>query len=365
MRRHPRLPPRAVVVHSPFSGRSAQLSLALDLLHDTGTEIIDVIPIGDLDHQPMQGVIWQERGADIAIAAGGDGLIGGVITHIAESDLPLGILPLGTSNDVARSLNVPLILSDAVQAIVAGEVREADIGTALPAEQSPHMVNHGHLSAKMHGYFAHALTVGLNVEFARLATNVATRQRFGRLAYPVAALEVLTHHRPHDISLYFSGPGAAQWEPGFNQQPALQGRILQVAVINAPIFGGQWSLALPRGSINDRLLDIVVIEDMSLERINAAIAQFFHLTPQSKEQVTELNPPPKKYPAELSNIPGLHHFQASRILIKTEADPQDVTLDGEIRGQTPVHVSLAQKRLRVVVPQRGSVKPHTFPFAGA
>ena len=43
----------------------------------------------------------------MAISGGGDGLVGGVITHIAESGLPLGILPLGTSNDIARSLHIP------------------------------------------------------------------------------------------------------------------------------------------------------------------------------------------------------------------------------------------------------------------
>lgn len=352
MRIDPNQPPKVVVVHSPFSGRSDQLSFALEILREEGAEIIDVIPIGGLDHQPMQGAIWRERGVDIAIAAGGDGLIGGVITHIAESDLPLGILPLGTSNDVARSLNIPLALPDAVQTIIAGEVQEADIGVAQPAEQAPHGVMQGHISAKKHGYFAHALTVGLNVEFARLATNVATRQRFGRLAYPVAALEVLAHRKPLDISLYFNGSARLNAQAGFDPQPVLQCRMLQVAVINAPIFGGQWSLSLPQASMNDRLLDIIVIEDMSLERINAAIAQLFHLAPQSEDQEVELDPPADSYPTELSTFPGFHHFQASSILITTVADPQDVTLDGEIRGQTPVHISLAEKPLRVIVPKR-------------
>ncbi len=346
--------PKAIVVQSPFSGRSAQLSQALDLLDQANVQIIDVISIADLDHQPLQGRRWLERGANIAIAAGGDGLIGGVITHIAESGLALGILPLGTSNDIARSLDIPLALPEAVQVIAAGKQQEMDVGIAQPAEQTPHAAQDDHLSAQSHGYFAHALTVGLNVQFAKIATNVATRQRYGKLAYPVAALEVWTHREPLDVALSFTGLASPHDKSISDaaQPPELYCSALEVAVINAPIFGGQWQLSLPQASIDDRLLDIVVIEDISLERLNAAIAQLFHpwQSPERRKTEPEVEPAPTRHPAELSGIPGLHHFQATSVLIKTGADPQDVTLDGEIRGQTPVHVSIADKRLRVVLP---------------
>jgi len=57
---------------------------------------------------------------DVAIAAGGDGLVGGVITHIAGSGLPLGILPLGTSNDIARALHIPQDIGEAAHVIAQG-----------------------------------------------------------------------------------------------------------------------------------------------------------------------------------------------------------------------------------------------------
>jgi len=345
---HGNKPPKAIVVHSPFSGRSAQLSQALDLLNQVGVQIIEVISIADLDHQPLQGRRWQERGVDVAIAAGGDGLIGGVITHIAESGLPLGILPLGTSNDIARSLDIPLALAEAVRVIARGKQQKMDIGMAQPAEQAPHAAQDDHLTARSHGYFAHALTVGLNVQFAKIATNVATRQRYGRLAYSVAALDVWVHREPLDVALSFTGLAGPNGKTIHNadQPPALYCRALEVAVINAPVFGGQWQMSLPRASIDDHLLDIVVIENIGLERMNAAIAQLFH--PWQPQAETEAAP--VRHPAELSGIPGLHHFQATGVLLKTATDPQDVTLDGELRGQTPMQVSLASKGLCVVLP---------------
>ena len=54
--------------------------------------------------------------------------------------------------------------------------------------------------------------------------------------------------------------------------------------------------------------------------------------------------------AELSHIPGIYHVQARGMFIATSVDPQDVTLDGEVRGQTPGYARVADERLRVVVP---------------
>src|SRR5438046_2379305 len=124
---------RVVVVHSPHSGRSSKLSEAITYLEQTGLEIVNTISIADLDNLPAQGPIWKANGIDIAISGGGDGLVGGVITHIAESGLPLGILPLGTSNDIARSVGIPQSVSEAVETLVHCKIIQVDIGKAHPA----------------------------------------------------------------------------------------------------------------------------------------------------------------------------------------------------------------------------------------
>src|SRR6184192_863401 len=128
----------AIVIYSPYSGRSVQLSQALTYLQQVEVNVVQITPIADLDKLPPQGTHWRDSGIDVAIAAGGDGLVGGVITHIAESGLPLGILPLGTANDIARSLHIPQELHSAAQVIAQGEERKVDVGVARPAEQTPH-----------------------------------------------------------------------------------------------------------------------------------------------------------------------------------------------------------------------------------
>ncbi|HET9920213.1 MAG TPA: diacylglycerol kinase family protein [Ktedonobacteraceae bacterium] len=358
---------QAIVIHSPHSGRSEQLSEALKTLQQAGVDIIQVISIADLDHLPPQGAIWKEQGANVAIAAGGDGLVGGVTMHIAESDLPLGIMPLGTSNDIARTLRIPQYIQGAAEVIAQGNAQEVDIGMAHPAEQAPHRASKKPLEPartriphRLHGYFAHALTVGVNVQFARLATNVATRQRFGRLTYPFAALEVLRNHRPLDVELHFEGlrlaPLSSQALSQAEQESlsTLTCRAVQVTVINAPIFGGQWQLAIPGASMHDRLLDIVVIEDIDPANLSNAVARLFNqpvpaqAQPAQPESLWHL-PHPLRNPAELTGVPGIHHVQAQAVTITTSIDPLDATLDGEVRGQTPLEAHVAEQRLKVLV----------------
>src|SRR5256885_8603680 len=321
------MPQRVMVIHSPHSGRSSKLPDAIKHLEQAGLEVVNSISISKLDDLPAQGTPWKESGVDVAIAAGGDGLVGGVISHMAKSGLPLVILPLGTSNDIARALHIPQEIHEAAQAIAQGREQEVDIGVAQPAEQAPHLSTPSQsgpvlarVAPQKHGFFAHALTIGVNVQFARIATNVATRQRFGRMTYPYAALETLASHDALDIELEFdrlampqstaatqaqASPVTAQSEP----ITSLRCRALQVAIINAPIFGGQREFALPGTSFDDRLLDIVVIEEMDIGKFGRIVSHFFG--PKENEGATLANNEKRftHHPAELTHIPGIHHVQ--------------------------------------------------------
>src|SRR5205823_12211286 len=79
---------RAIIIQSPHAGRAMLLSQALTLLEQAGVEVARVLSIAALDSLPPQGALWQEQGMTLAIAAGGDGGVGGVITHLAAGRLP-------------------------------------------------------------------------------------------------------------------------------------------------------------------------------------------------------------------------------------------------------------------------------------
>jgi diacylglycerol kinase family enzyme len=106
------------------------------------------------------------------------GTVGAVAHHLADTRVVLGVLPLGTSNDFARSLGISMRIDRAVGLLRGGKVSTIDLGRLVVPGRDP-----------LH--FVHAATVGLNVSFARLATRASLRRRLGRLTYAFAAAVAL------------------------------------------------------------------------------------------------------------------------------------------------------------------------------
>src|SRR5260370_956143 len=127
-------------------------------------------------------------------------------------------------------------------------------------------------------YFMHALRLGLNVEFARLATDVARRERWGTLTYAASALEALAQFQPVPVTLRLFGvvrQGADGDRMEMGGDVIVMRRALQVAVVNLPVFGGPLNLRLPNAWLGDSLLDIVVIEALEPPNLRATVDGLF------------------------------------------------------------------------------------------
>lgn len=368
---------RAVVlVRSPKAGRSAKGAAAMRALRDHGVEVREVLEVSALDQRAPLGRAWRERGYDAAVAAGGDGTIGAVATQVAESGLPLGILPLGTSNDTARSLGIPLALERAAEVIARGDPFPVDAGMAAPATsepfalspeppepQTPEHVARVVTVAARGAYFLHALTLGLNVAFARLATDIARRERFGRLNYATAAIEALTRFDPVPVTLRLSG--VRRWSAS-GEPPDADGNLvvrcdaIQVAAVNLPVFGGNFNFHLPQVETRDSLLDFVFIEAPPPHAIREAVEGWLgalrELTRARRGSASPAVKPGTPHATASDeagfSIPGVHRYQAYTAAIETP-EPVDVTLDGEVRGRTPAIVRVTPQPLRIVLPAGG------------
>jgi diacylglycerol kinase (ATP) len=346
-------PGKALIIHSPGAGRSAQFSQAVDYLRQAKIEIADVLSIKELSKQSGQGACWREQDIDLVVTAGGDGLIGGVIPYVLREELPLGILPLGTANDVARTVGIPLDMAKAAQVIVGGALREIDLGIAHTGGSGAT----GSLVQREHEHliFAHALTVGLNVQFARLATDATIRKEYGSMTYPYAVFEALRNYRPIEVEITFDGlliDAASSTTAEFATEPVmLRCLAAQTTVVNAPVFWGAFQATVPGVSMKDRLLDIVVVEDDSVEDLIFRVLRFFRRqdvqAPQAQSWHAHYS---NLFSAELTDVPGIHHVKAHSVTINTIGEGQNVTLDGEVRGQTPIRASVADRRLRLIVP---------------
>jgi diacylglycerol kinase family enzyme len=274
-----------VLVCSPHSGSACPPEEIVAALDAAGVDVAETIPVSRLPEEP-QGPRWQELGVRAVIGAGGDGTLGTVATHIDDSDLALGILPLGTANDTARSLDVPLDLPGAAAVIGAGYTSAIDVGEVTDDQGR-------------RARFLHATTLGLNAEFARLATDVERRKRLGPLNYPASALAALANSRSRATVIRF------------DDGRIVEGPALQVGALNLPhLLGGTLDIQLPNVGPRDGQLTFLVVRGLL----------------------------------------AIDRYQATSARIETET-PDEVTIDGELMFHTPVQVALARRRLRVFVPQ--------------
>jgi diacylglycerol kinase family enzyme len=358
----PLLIKKVVVVHSPRSGRSRQFTWALTSLRAAGIAVVDVLPIASLADLPPQGARWQDEGIDCVVAAGGDGLLGSVAAHVISAALPVGILPLGTGNDVARTVGIPMHIEQAVAVIRRGRRQEVDIGIArsilqevLPAFSTSSLQIEPTQPASKSMYFVHALTVGLNVQFARTATRAPVRQHYGALTYPYAIYRALRTYKRVEVSLEFEDLALrtdASAPPTITEKSAvLHCRAAQISVVNAAVFWGPLQARVPGASLYDRVLDIVVIEDGFLQDLHYRLARLFtgKQRPAPEDYLWHTRYP-ELLSAQRTAIPGVHHIQARGVKIIASGQRRGVTLDGEVRGSTPVHAQVAPRQLVLLVP---------------
>lgn len=365
--------PVALIV-SPHAGHADAQAIAADALRDAGVVVAESLPVSALDHRLPRGAEWYRRGIRAAVAAGGDGTLGAVASQVAGSGVALGILPLGTSNDSARSLDVPLDLDEACAVIARGVPTAIDVGQVLPALTEPGALSPQHQAEQpstpardaeeamlaAHGaYFLHALTLGLNVKFARLATDVARRERWGPLTYAASALEALTQFEPVPVVLRLVGvaPNERNGHPvGPEGELVITRRVAQIAVVNLPVFGGAINLRLPGSGAQRHLFDFVLIEALEPGALRATVdgllAQLSrlrgNLTGGADERPLDQPDIARQRAPIGAGLPGVERFHASAATIETR-EGVDVTLDGEIRARTPVRIRVAQDMVHVLL----------------
>jgi YegS/Rv2252/BmrU family lipid kinase len=164
--------------------------------------------------------------ADLVLASGGDGTVTACAAGVAGSGIPLGILPAGTGNLLARNLGLPLDLDEALVVALAGTDRQLDMGTA-----------NGRPFVAMAG-------IGLDAKMMD-GTSEALKKRLGWAAYGVSALRYL-RDRPMRVRLRADG------------EPPLRRRAVGIIVGNVGWLQGGVPL-LPEAQPDDGRLDVLVL----------------------------------------------------------------------------------------------------------
>jgi len=186
---------RVLAVVNPSSGTGAAEELAASIapfILENGGRDCEVRLTGG----PTDATTWArtaaEQGFDLVLAAGGDGTVTAVATGVflAGSRLPIGIVPLGTGNGLARVLELPLDPQETLLALASGHLVDLDV---------IELVSHELISMLFFG-------AGLDADINRDADG-EQKARLGWLAYIKAALGNINGVKNHDLTLTLDGRG--------------------------------------------------------------------------------------------------------------------------------------------------------------
>jgi YegS/Rv2252/BmrU family lipid kinase len=235
-----------------------------------------------------------EKG-EVPVVMSGDGLVGQIGGALAGAGVPMGIIPGGRGNDLARVLGIPNDPAGSVAVLADGNERAIDVGVANDRR------------------FLGVASCGFDSDANRIANE--TRVVRGNLVYAYAALRALAAWRP------------ATFEVILDDEP-LELRGYSVAAGNNRAFGGGMFIA-PHAELDDGLLDVIVVSEVGKLRYLRGIPKAFKGTHVENEEVTEL--------------------RASTVEISADRDFA-VYADGEHLTELPVTLSTLKRALRVIAP---------------
>lgn len=288
---------KILVIINPASGGDEPILNTLnDVFHPVGVEwdIRITHKFGDATNLAKEAAA---KGVDLVAGYGGDGTQMEIANGLLGSGIPMAILPGGTGNAMAHELNVPINLKRAAEMIISSSNRRA--------------VDLARIGDRVFMLRAYS---GVS---AQDAASREKKNQYGQLAYIQASLKILTHISPTHFRAMVDGE-------------VNEGEALICFILNAGSIGGVLGHNLPsigNVSISDGYLDLFVLT----RGIQPLIALSSHLSHIGESHT------------------GIYHWRAKEITLEVEP-PQDVWIDGEIFGQTPITTIAIPRAIEIVVP---------------
>ncbi len=232
--------PRVAFAANPRAGTGRGRAAALAALPALAEELaVDDVTGVDADASAAALAAAVRAGVDAVVVSGGDGMVNLAVNAVAGTGTPLGIVPAGTGNDIARELGLPLdpaaAARAAAQALLFGRRRLVDAVRCTPEGGAPAR------------WFVGVLAAGFDAVVNERANN--WRWPRGSAKYVLAVARELPVFRERGYLLDLDGR-------------RLRTRAMLVAVANGPAYGGGMRIS-PDARFDDGLLDVVVAGPIS------------------------------------------------------------------------------------------------------
>ena len=289
---------KIMLLYNPIAGDGNFTDKLDDIVKIHQTEGFDIIKHevnNDLDINKL--LLESVDDCSYILVAGGDGTVNTLVNALMKLkiDIPIGILPTGTANDLATHLGIPGDIIEACKQIMNSTSDKIDVGK----------INDD--------YFINVACLGLFTEVSQ-KTDISMKNNLGKLAYYLKGIQQIPNFKKIPIKVK---------SKEFNYE----GDIYIILILNGNLTGNM-DIAY-KASVTDGKLDVILVNPESLLDVFPLILKLIMKN-------------------HLDDPVGLKYFQTDEILIETEMKDIPTDIDGEYGPELPLRISCIKKGLSVL-----------------
>lgn len=298
---------KAILLYNAYAGHRtvvSELDNIINLVQEQGYEIRMHRSRAAGDFRKYIKKFITEKNTDLIIVSGGDGTLNECISAMCKKgiDIPILLLPLGTSNDFANAAGISANVTEALGLLESGKLTYVDIG-----------------EVNGDSYFINVCDMGL---FSGISHSIdpEMKKKFGRLAYYYKGIEEIQNFEAMDITIT-------------TEDQVLNDKYVLILVFNGTGAGGLYNLA-KNADIQDGLFDIVCIKDLKL--FDAPALMFRVLQ------------------GEHLKDPHVDYLTGSKISIVCHNENLETfvtDVDGEAGPSLPMDIQVLQNKIRIYLPE--------------
>lgn len=292
---------QAMIIINPSSGREEALNYigsTKEILHEQGYQVTVSETKKERDATHFCITACEQR-FDLVVSIGGDGTLHETINGLIDQEHrpKLGVVPLGTVNDFARALHIPLDPEQAIRTLTSTRVKKVDMGCV-----------NDHL-------FLNVIAVGSIAETLSMVSS-EDKSRFGAFAYLKEGIKELMNKPVHHLTIQYDDK---TWEG--------ESRLFLAALTNSV---GGFEKLVPDAAVDDGLIHCFIIKDLNIfSTLSVSMSLLL---------------------GSLKDHNDVVYFTAKQVHASS-AETVRTNVDGEEGPALPIELNIMPRHIEVIVPE--------------